>query len=147
MYVFGELLVLMLGYFVGDWHTINWCVGSYAFAIIVLIACFLPESPRQLVANKKYTEAYKVLEKIARINGKQDNLMNEKSFVEHFTLNENNKEQNKQHQNDKQQIKEKTRTVWQYLTNPIYNLIKTLLLMYVWISLAANYYGQSLGSF
>ncbi len=146
MYVFGELLVLMLGYFVRDWHEINWCVGSYSIGIIVLIALFLPESPRVLVANKKYTEAYKVLEKIALINGKQEALMNEKSFVDYFTLNEKNKEQSEENLTNEGKTQEIHETVWQYLMNPIYNLIKTLLLMYVWISLAANYYAQSLGS-
>ncbi len=147
MYIFGELIALALGYFARDWHTINRCVGIYSIGIVFLIVFFLPESPRILVANKQYTEAYKVLENIARMNGKQDALMNEQSFIEHLELNEKKKEQDEEETKIQiEKIQEKTQTVWQYLINPIYNLIKTFLLIYIWISLAINYYGQSLGN-
>jgi hypothetical protein len=87
------------------------------------------------------------LENIARMNGKQDALMNEQSFIEHLELNEKKKEQDEEETKIQiEKIQEKTQTVWQYLINPIYNLIKTFLLIYIWISLAINYYGQSLGN-
>lgn len=145
MYVVGELMALGLGYFVRDWRQMNWCVGFYSIGIICMIF-FLPESPRMLVANKKYSQAYKVLQKIAKVNGKQQELMNEQSFIEHIQLNEKEKEQ--ETKDGALSLEEKAaaqQTVWQYLTNPIYNLIKTLLLIYIWIALALNYYGQSLG--
>ena len=125
----------------------------YFFKLIYL----KKQKKRVLVANKKYTEAYEVLVKIASINGKQEALMPEQSFIDYLSLNEKigpkEEEEDEEKEGDVEKIRieknkeEKTQTVWEYLMNPIYNLIKTLLLMYIWIALAMIYYGESLGDF
>lgn len=145
MYVVGELMALMLGYFVKNWHVINWLLAAYSIIIILIIKFFLPESPRFLLANQKYEEAFVILKQIARLNGKSDSLISEIELRDD-TQSSDLLEKEKTESSTQIEKNVNKQTVIEYLRNPIFNLIKTLLLIYIWISLSMIYYGEGLGN-
>lgn len=73
-YSVGELVVAIVAYFWRDWHILNWFMGLYGIVIVIILILLLPESPRFLVANKRYDEAYLVLKQISKYNGKKKSL-------------------------------------------------------------------------
>ncbi len=130
-YILGEMIALLLGYFARDWHIIIWCVGAYSIIIVLIICFYLQESPRYLIARKMYKEALLVLNKIALTNGKE-------FLIEEFELSNLNDTTN----DNESSSNNNNESVLDYLKNPIFNLIKTLLLIYIWISLSMIYYGE-----
>jgi hypothetical protein len=66
----------------------------FSFCVSFLMYLFLQESPRYLEQQKKYHEAFLILKKMAKINGKQDSLKNETEIIMQLTLNaiNNNKD-------------------------------------------------------
>ncbi|XP_078339711.1 organic cation transporter protein-like isoform X3 [Crassostrea virginica] len=66
----GDLYALLISYFARDWFWILLGV-SLPFAILFLLYCFLPESPRWLYGTGRKKEAGLLLEKAAKYNGKE----------------------------------------------------------------------------
>ncbi|CAG7724543.1 unnamed protein product, partial [Allacma fusca] len=65
----GTMLLGLLAYYFRVWRTLVW-VTAAPFGAIILIIPFLPESPRWLLHKKRIDECSKVLNHIAKINGK-----------------------------------------------------------------------------
>ncbi len=170
IYVVGELVLPLIYYVTYDWHSINISVGISSTIITVFILTTLPESPRFLIANKRYDECYDLLTKIARMNTRTDKLFTRDQFFKQIESNENgtigiegshinfqeiqsllsirvkpkhNHEENNETEIDI--IEKHTGSVLFFLFNPIKNLITTVLMSLIWISLAMVYYGISLG--
>lgn len=81
IFAVGELFILTISYFLRNWHMQNLFIAFYSFMIAIAIALILPESPKFLIANKRYKEASEVLSRIAKINGKQSGLIIMKFLV------------------------------------------------------------------
>lgn len=143
MYVLGELYVLLVYYLSRDWHILYWCVAGYSLIITACIAFFLPESPRILVVNKKYAEAAKVLNKMNKYNGNQGEITEETLLTE---LGINKKEMECLKENHHTEVTVKTgNSAWYFLSHPYRNLVKFLLMAYVWVAVSLVYFGVSLG--
>ena len=101
-----------------------------------------------MVANKRYNEAAELLSKISKFNG------NELTFTEKDVITSINSNvdpekmdmftENKIKEESLKDIKNKN-SVFNYLTNPISNLVKTCILGYLFIALSMIYFGVSLG--
>ncbi len=131
LFVVGELLTLIIGYVLRNWHSINYFLIFYSILIVLMVALVLPESPRYLVTLKKYRKAYKILKRIAKVNGTSQKLLNENEMIRLFksSVSNKNKEQEENNPlneqfNNKYIEKEKDTTLIDYLTNPLFNLIK-----------------------
>lgn len=70
VFAVGELMILAVSYYFRNWHVQNIFIAIYSFLISMGILFFVPESPRFLIANKRYQEAAKILSKISKFNGK-----------------------------------------------------------------------------
>ena len=46
MFVFGEFLILLIGYLAKDWHIINYSIIAYSFVCLLILVFCVPESPR-----------------------------------------------------------------------------------------------------
>ena len=93
-----------------------------------VILRLLPESPRWLLCNEKYTEAEKLLKKIAKTNGKPE----PQQLIDKLK-----KVGKKLNANDGEEVHN---AIWVFLKNP--GLRKNFLLVTVnWMSCAAIYYG------
>lgn len=145
MYIFGELMLMVVAYFSRNWHTINIVNAAYSITLFIFLCIFLPESPRYLVEVKKYDKAVLVLKNISRINrssrGSDDTfemLLREKSG--------GNLEMFIQKDKPSQNVVENTKNgAISYLFNDRHNFIKTILILYVWFALNLVYYGVSIG--
>ena len=69
--------------FVNNWIALCLAVTSWISVII-----YMPESPRFLFSNKQFEKAKQVLQKIARVNGKSDQLGQSFSFEAELGMNE-----------------------------------------------------------
>ncbi len=147
LYVFGELIALAVAYLFKDWHLIDWFLVAYSFLIVILVFFVLPESPRYLIAVNKHKEAYAILTKIARINRTLDKLKNENDFILDLNADVKNKSDDSDENLLKNSIQKsiKTNSPLQFLINPKFNLVITIIMAYVWIALSLVYYGVSLG--
>lgn len=173
IYVVGELIVFLIYYVSRNWHVLNWFIGLYSLVILILTYYFLPESPAWLIAMSHHNKAIKTLKKIAKTNGiknyilpnsliaevkEQENLLllnGTKTFDSdsHSTDNNNKKNidinDNQINDNDEEYIDDKNCLLdifmLKYLFFPLSNLIKTLVLYYIWSSMILLYYGVSLG--
>lgn len=69
-YTFGIMMLAGVTYLVRDW--IHMCLlTSVPFLVYFLYMFVMPESPRWLLAKGKFEDALKILEVMARVNGKQ----------------------------------------------------------------------------
>lgn len=69
-YTFGIMMLAGVTYLVRDW--IQMCLlTSLPFLVYFLYMFVMPESPRWLLAKGKFEDALKILEVMARVNGKQ----------------------------------------------------------------------------
>lgn len=139
MYVLGEYYVLIIYYLSRNWHVLYWCVSGYSLIITGLVVFVIPESPRILAANQRYDAAAKVLNKIAKFNGKD---------IKKFTGDEIESELNQEkklQENTMVTVANKNASAWYYLTHPWKNMVRFLLMAYVWIAISMVYFGVSLG--
>ena len=67
-FAIGEIILGLLVMGVRDWSNLHMATGIPMFAL-VLIYFVLPESPRWLIAKKRFAEARATIEKAAKING------------------------------------------------------------------------------
>lgn len=49
MFVLGEFVILFVGYFLRDWHIINYFIIVYSFICLFIIVLCVPESPRLVI--------------------------------------------------------------------------------------------------
>ena len=152
MYVVGEFIALLVGYFARDWHVINIFLAGYSVFVVMMVAFILPESPRYLIAQKKYKKAYDVLRAIAKSNQKKEFILKESELSLLYETNQEsgdsfpNETDNNVLENIEINVKVKeSQSMLEYLVNPIFNLVKTFLLTYIWIALSMIYYGVGLG--
>lgn len=68
-YTFGLMMLAGITYFIRDWRLLA-LVTSVPFLLYFLYILVMPESPRWLLAEDRLEEALKILETMARINGK-----------------------------------------------------------------------------
>ncbi|XP_071816093.1 organic cation transporter protein-like isoform X3 [Apostichopus japonicus] len=66
-YSAGYMVLAILAYLIPYWRTLQVTI-FVPFVLLFLYVCFLPESVRWLISNKRYEEAEKVILKTARIN-------------------------------------------------------------------------------
>lgn len=66
-YTVGVMMLAGVTYYIRDW-TMMALATSMPFIIFFLYTFVLPESPRWLLANGKFDEAQKILEKLAKVN-------------------------------------------------------------------------------
>ncbi|XP_063800270.1 solute carrier family 22 member 6-B-like [Pseudophryne corroboree] len=78
-YTIGQLVLVGLAYLIQDWRMLQ-LASSVPFFIYFIYTWFLPESSRWLVLSGKYDQAIKDLKKVAKINGKAEEV--EKLTVE-----------------------------------------------------------------
>lgn len=69
-YTFGLMALALVTVFVRDWFMLS-LVTSVPFLLYFLYMFIMPESPRWLLAKGKLEDALKVLETMARVNGKE----------------------------------------------------------------------------
>jgi OCT family organic cation transporter-like MFS transporter 4/5 len=69
-YVLGELFILLIAYFIRNWQIINFIIAGLTTIVTILFFFLFEESPKWYVEHKKYEEALKVLQKIAKINNR-----------------------------------------------------------------------------
>ena len=143
LFVFGQLLIMTASYFLRNWHYQNYFVTGYSITIFFLIVFVLPESPKLLVTKKRYSEAHAIVSKIAKFNGKTFTMTVDEMIKE--ISDESKLLPTTKIDNDTQESETK-QSVMSYLFNYKENLIKTILLAYVWIALSMVYYGIGLGN-
>ncbi|XP_039279903.1 carcinine transporter [Nilaparvata lugens] len=69
-YTFGLIFLAAITYMERDWTQLS-IVTSLPFVVYYIYWCFLPESPRWLLAKGRLEEASKILETLARVNNKE----------------------------------------------------------------------------
>jgi MFS family permease len=133
LYIFGELISVLISYYIREWEIINWILMSCSVMMIFLIQLFLPESPRWLVSSGQYDRAYKSIVHISRYNGKKFNAVNNKintkiDFLDAFdcisNLDEGEGNKNIKIRSIKMTLKE--------IIYPKRNFLKTFLLGIIW---------------
>ena len=140
--------------------------------VFLLILVFLPESPRFLISNKNYEECYRLLKKIAKVNNRTEQMFTREQFFKQIDSNQNGTIENELNEvnfheiqsllsiklkpkvvetenleNEIDFIEKHEGSVFFFLRNPIKNLVITLLMCYVWMSMNMIYIGGSLGNF
>ena len=143
-YVFGELLLLTLAYFLRNWHTLNAIMAAYSFGVVCILAFILPESPRFLLNKKRNSEAAKVLASIAKINGKESELTRAE-FFETKLVEIDAESAAKPGSEDNETEKQSAKFILSQIVTPLATLAKTLMFIYIWTSLNLVYFGMSLG--
>ena len=68
----GELIVAVVYYFSRDWNILCWFIGVYSLVLLLLAYYFLPESPVWLIDTKRNKQAFRVLKRMAKFNGKHN---------------------------------------------------------------------------
>ncbi|CAG2174633.1 unnamed protein product [Oppiella nova] len=129
-WVGGSCLLPLVAYLTRHWVTFN-IVTSSAIIVFFFYWKLLPESPRWLIINEKYTEAEKLLLEMAEANGKPkptDLIQKLKSVGKQLTANDSEKVNN---------------AIMVFLKKP--GLRKNLILVTVnWMCCAAVYFGIQL---
>lgn len=140
IYVIGELLLLAAAYLLRDWHLLNWFIASYSLMALTIISYTVPESPKFLITNKRYEEAAYILTNMAKTNGVNITIT-EKDITNEL----HSGEAEKMISEEENTVDTKKTSVIYYLTHPLINLVRTIILAYQFISLSMIYFGISLG--
>lgn len=128
-YSLGLILLSGIVYIFRDWRALTFAVSIPLF---LLFSCFfiLPESPRWLLATRKYDKAAKILKKIAKYNGKSLPRNYENILMEKFKSNNNQKEYDRSYG-----IRDLFTTV---------NMRhKTIIITFIWFATTSVYVGLS----
>ena len=163
-YVLGEVVVVGIAYFVNNWRIFNWILVIYNFFLTIVAALFLVESPSWLIESKQYDRAIKSLNKIALINGRKDvfnvdrKINNAEEFyqylVEKGTIDERDSNSGIEYKEGKQILinddtdsveKNNSKSMLKSIFIGKDNIIKTVLLSYIWIAVSLLYFGVSFG--
>ena len=153
MYVLGEFLVLVVAYISPNWHVIMLSMSIYAIGLVVLIALFMPESPRFLMAMEYDDRMKKLLKKIAKMNGKVCDTA--EIFKQEIEF--ENVEKSKPHEQSSQSVSAQDENVDVIIHNKHTakeelsfiakrkNILRIASFVYIWFALSLTYYGVSLG--
>jgi OCT family organic cation transporter-like MFS transporter 4/5 len=150
-YVLGELIILLLAYFIRDWQIINLIIAGLTTISTIVFYFLADESPKWYFEQKKYPEAIIVIKKIARINKKsfdETQFENEKKIYDEESSNKmfNNKVspiENMKIEESNEGISMKTVLIEIFTPRKV--LFKTLLIVYIWFASILLYFGISLG--
>lgn len=145
-YIFGELLSVLISFFLREWEIINLIMMSFSVMMIFFIQLFLPESPRWLVSSGQFDRAYKQIVHISRYNGKKFNsvdykINSETDFLSAFDSISEIDENMGKHKSKNMSIK----SILFEILHPKKNFLKTFLLGIIWITVSLLYFGVSLG--
>lgn len=165
-FVIGELTVLVVAYYVRDWHFMLWFLVAFSILGLSFLFGFVPESPSYLFETKQYDRIRKLAKKIARVNGRAiyrvhsanetegDTFINSKVVESSDQVNKNdsllekllttNQQLNSSQVVNIESSKEKTGLI-QFVLESKWNLINSVLIAYLWLDLSLVYYGISLG--
>ncbi|XP_014251660.1 carcinine transporter [Cimex lectularius] len=137
-YTFGLIILSGVTYMLRDWRVLS-IATSAPFVLYYIYWCFLPESPRWLIARGQFKEALKILEKLARINKKDFPPSVKQKLKENISFLETKKE------------KHKMGPGIQALFKTPNMRLKTLLISLNWFAnemvyVGLSYYGPALGS-
>lgn len=61
----GHMFLALIGYYIRDFMYFQLTISSTTLVLLIFI-CFLPESPRWLLAKKRTFEACKLMERVAK---------------------------------------------------------------------------------
>jgi len=139
--------VLIISFFARNWHILYICLTSYSVLITLVIIFIIPESPKFLIVNLKYSEAAKLFNRISKFNGSDlkkpitsDDIMCEVNRIS------NDEAKNEAEKEETEMDKYKyTDSAWFYITHPLSNMVKLGLIGYLWIAISMVYFGVSLG--
>lgn len=138
-YSLGLILLSGIVYIFRDWRALTMAVSIPLFS---LFSCFfiLPESPRWLLATRKYDKAAKILKTIANYNGKSIPSNYENILMDKFISNKN------RNQNEN----ERTYGI-QDLFTTVNMRHKTIIITFIWFATTSvyvglSYYAPALGS-
>ena len=130
-YVIGELFVVLVAYFIRDWHIYNWISVAYSIIVMLIALVYVPESPRWLLTKKENGKADWILSNIAKKNNR---IYRRKYFkAELNSLLE------------RRQIDEYNDEDSMYRNDECRTGKNTVLLMFTFMALSLTYYGISLG--
>ena len=152
-YVIGELIILLLAYFIRDWQIINWVVAIITVLTTISSFFLIDESPRWLISQSRYGEALKILKKIARFNKKDLNvnldteqIRNNESFYKVFDAKvapNNDIIEDETNVNNNKILSMKKMLIGIFTPKKI--CMQTVFTSYVWFATSLLYYGLSLG--
>jgi MFS family permease len=154
MYVFGELLVLIVYYFSRNWHILHWFIGAFSFLLLTATCVLLPESPLWLISVNRHAEAGEILKKIAKTNGRKefDFEMSElkdtdesEKLIEAETENNETEKVDDAPKKTSLWFKVKAGLMLTEIFLPRKVFLKTMIMLYVWFAVLLLYYGISLG--
>lgn len=139
-YTLGLILLSGIAYLVRDWRQLA-LVTSLPFCIYYFYWFFLPESPRWLLAKGRLEEALNILEKLAKVNGKE--------LPESFKQKLKQLMMMKRTQSEEARL-QKSHSAFSLCKTPNMRL-KTILITLNWFAnemvyVGLSYYGPSLGS-
>jgi OCT family organic cation transporter-like MFS transporter 4/5 len=150
-YVLGELFILLIAYFIRNWQIINFIIAGLTTIVTILFFFLVEESPKWYVEHKKYEEALKVLQKIAKINNRnlnpyqfQNTIINNKNV---HPIASNNKVYSIENLKPVESIVKKVSIKGMLIgiLTPKKVFLKTLLIIYIYFASNLLYYGISLG--
>jgi MFS family permease len=137
-FVVGELIVVLVAYFVRDWFLLQWLMTGVTLATAVLVLVFVTESPAWLVSKDRFEEADQVIKTIARANKRpfasSTAVLRDQSVV---SL--------RKQENNEAELELKKPGIIDELLCPARNTAKTLAVCYMMTVSALTYYGIGLG--
>lgn len=139
-YTFGLMMLAGITYLIRDWVHLT-LATSVPFLLYYFYWFFLPESPRWLLSKGRFEEASKILETLARVNGKEIPSSFKQQLKQHTLYKRSKSEENLMRRNPG--LRDLCRT-------PNMRL-KTVLITFSWfvnemVYVGLSYYGPSLGS-
>ncbi|XP_024082746.1 carcinine transporter-like [Cimex lectularius] len=137
-FTFGLMALSAITYLIPHWRYMT-ILTAAPFSVYIFVLCFIPESPRWLMARNHHKEAVKVMKNIARINKRQlkDSFMDLKDMA---PLQSGSLECSKK----------KNINILDFFRSPNMRM-KTILISYNWfvneiVYIGLSYYSPSLGS-
>ena len=149
-YVVGELIILLLAYYIRDWQIINAIIAVLTTVTAIAFYFLADESPKWYAEQKNYAEAVKVLKKIARINKNNFDETQFENEINTYEESSNKMFDNKVAPIENLKLDESTgKTSMKIILIEIFTpkkiLLKTLLILYIWFASILLYFGISLG--
>lgn len=126
-YAVGCLITSLFAYLIRNWSLLLLILSIQSLPMVFIYIWFVPESPRWLLAMKKYKSAETVFKKMAKMN-KSDFIYNPEQEVE---ISDNNSN--------------RTVKLWKMFTIPAL-LKRTLVMMFNWPAVSFVYYGLTMNT-